>query len=55
MKTYWTVKTPVTTLYFKSYRNAKEQSFKDYHDKPIRHVVNEYTFNELVNIGAFVD
>lgn len=59
-KTYWSVKTSATgygtrTLYFKHYTNAKIESEKDYRDKPVKHTVKLEKFENLENIGAFID
>lgn len=53
LKTYWTVKTPITTLYYKEYKNAKEQSHFDYMDIPVKHTVKEEKFWELEKLGVF--
>lgn len=51
--TYWTVKAngfgwdePID-LYFKEYKNAKEESFKNYRDKPIKHTVKPEKIYDL--------
>lgn len=60
LKTYWTVKTAVIggnpkDLFFKNYDSAKQESEKDYRDKPIKHTVKAEKYNALENIGAFED
>lgn len=55
MKTYWTVKTPTTTLYFKKYKNAKAEAAKDYRDNPVKHTVLDWRYSALDHVGAFED
>ena len=55
LKTYWTVKTPTTTLYFDNYNEAKAESVKDYRDKPIKHTVKSETFDRLNFYGVFLN
>ena len=60
LKTYWTVRTAVIggntkDLFFKRYDNAKEESLKDYRDKPIKHTVTAQKYTALEDAGAFLD
>ena len=60
LKTYWTVKTAVIggdpkDLFYKNYDAAKQESKKDYRDKPIKHTVKADKYDALDNIGAFED
>lgn len=55
LKTYWTVKTPITTLYYKDYKNAKKEGLLDYRDLPIKHTVKEETYIRLEREGIFED
>ena len=61
LKTYWSVKTTIigadrpTDLLYKNYTTAKQESRKDYRDKPIKHTVKPEKYNQLEKIGVFED